>query len=52
MPLPKRSDLQEKHKKIEPEEFEGKTLGGKIGNTLIRFLKKIIDSTSDWFEER
>jgi len=38
--------------KIEPEEFEGKTLGGKIGNTLIRFFAKIINSTTEWFEER
>jgi len=53
MPLP----LWDKHKekeaeKIEPEGFDGKTLGGKIGNTLIRFIRKIINSTSNWFEER
>jgi len=49
-------DIRKRLKKftptIEPEEFEGKTLGGKIGNTLIRFFSKIINSTTDWFEER
>lgn len=37
---------------VEPDEFPGVTLGGKIGNTLIRFFSKIINSTTDWFEER
>ena len=37
---------------VEPEEFEGKTLGGKIGNTFVRVFTKIINSTTGWFEER
>ncbi|GAH22482.1 unnamed protein product, partial [marine sediment metagenome] len=38
-----RKRLEKFTPKIEPEEFEGKTLGGKIGNTLIRFFAKIIN---------
>lgn len=52
MPLPPWYKKEKEKEKIEPEEFPGKTLGGKIGNTLIRFVKKIINSTTDWFEER
>ncbi|MBA7579013.1 hypothetical protein ES708_20879 [subsurface metagenome] len=52
MPLPPWYTKEKEKEKIEPEEFPGKTLGGKIGNTLIRFVKKIINSTTDWFEER
>ncbi|GAH70634.1 unnamed protein product [marine sediment metagenome] len=47
-----RKRLEKFTPKIEPEEFPGTTLGGKIGNTLIRFFAKIINATTDWFEER
>lgn len=47
-----RKRLEKFTPKIEPEEFPGTTLGGKIGNTFIRFFSKIINSTTDWFEER
>ncbi len=44
--------MQKEHEKIDPEEFPGNTLGGKFGNVFIRFIKSIINSVTDWFEER
>jgi len=41
-----------KHSKIEPEYFKGDNLGARFGNTLIGFFKRIVNSTTDWFEER
>jgi len=43
---------KKEYKEIEPEEFEGKTLGGKFGNTCLRILKKFFNATTGWFEER
>ena len=44
--------MQKEHEKIDPEEFPGNTLGGKFGNVFIRFTKAVINSVTDWFEER
>ncbi len=48
----KNSGMQKDHEKIDPTEFPGKDLGGKLGNVFIRFVKSIINSTTDWFEDR
>lgn len=44
--------MQSDNTKIKPSEFAGNTLGGKVGNTFIRVFQKIIESVTDWFEER
>jgi hypothetical protein len=44
---------KEKEKEeIDPEYFKGTTLGAKFGNTLIGFFKRIVNSITDWTEER
>lgn len=52
MPLPPWYKKEKEKEKVEPEYFKGDTLGAKLGNTLIGFFKSIINSTTDWFEER
>ncbi|MBA7568921.1 hypothetical protein ES708_10658 [subsurface metagenome] len=48
----KNSGMQKEHDKVEPEEFPGNTLGGKLGNVFIRVYRAIMNATTNWFEER
>jgi len=37
---------------VEPEYFKTNTLGAKLGNTLLGFFKRAVNSITGWFEER
>lgn len=47
-----KAGMSSNNTKITPDEFSGNTLGGKFGNTLIRFMSKIINGSTEWLEER